>query len=106
MQFLSKHVRLVWAIAILLMAGGHLAHAYEDLTACDEVCSGEHTSQPEPQDCPMGGECTHPFAHGVFILPDAPDRLFVALTMTSFSDHVEGSMDGPCREIDYPPPVS
>ncbi len=91
---------------MLLMAGGQLAHAYEDFAACQEVCSSEHSSQSEPQKCPTGGTCTHPFAHGVFILPDAPDRLFVALTVTSFSDHVEGSMDEPCREIEYPPQVS
>lgn len=106
MRLFSKYLRLVWAVAILLIAGGHLAHAWEDLISCDAVCSGEHSSQTEPQDCPKGGECSHPFAHGFFILPDAPDRLFIALTTTSFPFHVEGSMDGPCREIDYPPQVS
>lgn len=98
---------MIWTVAILLMATGHLAHAYDDLTSCVDVCTSEHASNSDTDSsCPVGNSCSHSHAHGFIALTDAPEFLFVSHAATSFPDANELLLDGPCREIDYPPQLS
>jgi|GEM_PF-1746417 len=103
MTLLRKQARIYWTIAILLMACGHVGHAYEDNFAKPIPCSEHHHDDTGHQECPSGESCSHPYAHGCFALPDAPDHLILLVVSRDFHCTDERFPDAPCREIDYPP---
>lgn len=106
MQSCLKFARIFWVLAILLMAGGQLAHAYED-TSCASLHASEHASKSQPQqDCPAGHVCCSSHSHilGAFI--EVPQFAFVVSISGNFIDDGNFVIEGPAREIDYPPQLS
>jgi hypothetical protein len=104
-QSLQRYSRTFWVIAVLLLVGGQLAHAYSDCRACHsdaEHChsdSGE--SQPsEPHDC-----ChTHPSAS--FVGLDSHGFVSLHLVCATLPVTNDSLPDSPVQEIDHPPQLS
>lgn len=103
MTLLRKHVRIFWTVAILLMACGHVGHAYEDYFANPTPCGEHHHGDTGHQECPSGASCSHPYAHACFTLPDTPEDLILMTVSRDFHCMEARFPDAPCREIDYPP---
>lgn len=106
MRFCSRYVQIGWVVAILLMAGGQLAHAYMDLT-----CSKDHVSEsqqsPAPgDDCPVGHCCVHSHLQIKMAAVDSAGDMIPDTSACSFPSREEMALDGPTREIDYPPQLS
>ncbi len=106
MQFCLKFARIFWVLAILLMAGGQLAHAYED-TSCASLHASENASKSkQQQDCPVGHVCCSSHSHILGTFGDVPPFGFVPSTTSTFIDCGNTVIEGPAREIDYPPQLS
>ncbi len=106
-KFCFKHLRILWAIAILVMAGGQFAHAYQDLKCVATHAAQEQSSVPDKQDCPANHACCcHAHSHGIATLVEVPSFFHLSLGSSSFSTCNESYIEGPCREIDYPPQLS
>jgi len=106
MRFCSRYVQIVWVVAILLMAGGQVAHAYVSLK-----CSKDHTAESQQfpasgDDCPMGHCCCHSHLHTNLAIVDSGTELVPDISTCSFSCRDKTVIDGPPREIDYPPQLS
>ncbi len=106
MQFCVKHIRIVWVIAILLMAGGQAAHAYVDLTVAEDHAAERQQSPASGDDCPVGHCCGHCHVHTKLAVVDSVDALIPDTAARSFSSCDEVALDGPSRDIDYPPQLS
>ncbi len=106
MQFCVKHIRIVWVIAILLMAGGQAAHAYADLTVVEDHAAERQQSPASGDDCPVGHCCGHSHLHTKLAVVDSVRTLIPDTSVCLFSFRDEMALDGPSREIDYPPQLS
>jgi hypothetical protein len=107
MRICLKYARVFWAIAILLMAGGQAVHAYEDVFHPSKHASERHTSESEQPACPTGHTtCCHGHSHVIGALAEAPNFSIVASSSDYYFDRVDSVVEGPIREIDYPPRLS
>lgn len=107
MRICLKYARVFWAIAILLMAGGQAVHAYEDVFHPSKHASERHTSESEQPACPTGHTtCCHGHSHVIGALAEAPNFSIVASSSDYYFDRVDSVVEGPIREIDYPPQLS
>jgi len=91
-------------ITILLMTGGYGLHACESF-ACDKDCV-EQTQSANDESCPADHTCCHMHSQITLALPVAPESVFFELSSRSFPNGNEPCIEGPCREIDYPPQLS
>lgn len=105
MQFCFKYARVFWVVAILMMAGGQLAHSYQDSSCATEHAS-ERTSSKDQTDCPMGHSCCKSHSHVIGAVAEAPTLNFVSPNSSDFIDCGVRVVEGPTREIDYPPQLS
>jgi hypothetical protein len=99
-----KHLRIFWMLAILLMAGGQLLHAQEQfLTTTDHVhCS--HDSRTD--DCATDAGCCHLHSSTATVATEIP-RLAAIQTLSHYLVILdETCLEGPRRDIDYPPQLS
>jgi len=105
MSPLLKHVRLFWVCAIFLMALGQAAHAYEDWSH-----SGGHSAECQPTDKsgdPVGHpKCCHGHSHGIGIFPSTTPLSLRPQGVEIYFDRENSLIEGPVREIDYPPQLS
>lgn len=99
-----KHVQIFWMITILLIAGGYGLHACESI-ACYKDCV-EQTQSANDESCPAGHSCCDTHSQVALTLPDAPESVFFELSSRSFPNGNEPCIEGPFREIDYPPQLS
>ncbi len=107
MSFCFRSVRIFWTIAILLMAGGQVVHAYQELKCVTDHSAQGQSSVPDKQDCPANHACCcHAHSHGIATLAEVPSFSHLSLSSSSFSTRNESYIEGPCREIDYPPQLS
>lgn len=105
MQTCLKYTRVFWVVAILLMAGGQVVDAYQDFTCAKQHASERQTSKNQ-SDCPANHTCCHGHSHATGMLSDAPDFAFAALPAENLFDYSDAVVEGPVREIDYPPQLS
>ena len=107
MRICLKYARVFWAVAILLMAGGQAIHAYEDFTHPLKHASERQTSESEQPVCPTGHtSCCHSHSHVIGALAEAPNFSILALSSDYYFERVDSVVEGPIREIDYPPQLS
>lgn len=107
MQFFCKGARIFWLAAILLMAGGQLIHAYEEFSHSSEQPSERHATESEQQRCPTGHKtCCHGHSNLVGTFSEAPASLVTTSNSGGYFDRVDSVVEGPIREIDYPPQLS
>lgn len=100
MEFLRRHIRIVFTLALFLMAAGQALHACAD-ARCDSA--QEQSSCPDEQDCPIG-DCCHVGTQAAMIEQGAFHFMPSAFSLLALKSEITG--DGPCREIDYPPQLS
>ena len=110
MQRFQRYSQTFWVIAILLLVGGQLAHAYSDYreTVCQTSHSDSehHHSDSGASQSSESNHCchTHPPANSVsldshgFVSPH-----LVCGTLPVTNDSVP---EPPVQEIDYPPQLS
>lgn len=107
MRICLKYARVFWAVAILLMAGGQAIHAYEDFTHPQKHASERQTSESEQPVCLTGHtSCCHSHSHVIGALAEAPNFSILALSSDYYFERVDSVVEGPIREIDYPPQLS
>ncbi|MBN8707965.1 MAG: hypothetical protein J0I10_01200 [Verrucomicrobia bacterium] len=107
MQICLKYARMFWVLAVLFMASGQIAHAYQDSSCATQHASERQKSDSKQQpDCPAGHSCCNSHSHILGALAEAPAYAFVALASGSFQDHGDTVVEGPIAEIDYPPQLS
>lgn len=99
-------IRIVGALAILLVAGGQTLHACVS-SACDHEQTTEGNSPcSDQQDCPVGHCCCNAHSCMNSTLPERMGFVFTASVSDSLALQNETWGDGPCREIDHPPQLS
>ncbi len=105
MSFCLRHVRIFWMLVLLLMAGGQLLHASEELAAASQEhahCSHDAAAD----DCPADTTCCHLHSSGATVSGEIT-LLLVAQAVSSYLLIVdEACLEGPRRDIDYPPQLS
>jgi len=103
MSSIRRYVRIFWALAILLMAGGQLAQSQER-AECAEKHS--YSQKAEKSKCPIDDHgCSITSAFAVVLdqaagLPSVPFRAHV------HHGFDESYTEGSRAEIDYPPQLS
>lgn len=104
MSFCLRHVRIFWMLAILMMAGGQLLHAREQfIPAKDHIhCSHEASTD----DCPTDASCCHLHASGATVTTESPRLKSIQALSHYLSILDETCLEGPRRDIDYPPQLS
>jgi hypothetical protein len=106
-KFCFKHLRILWAIAILLMVGALVARAYQEFECSTLHTAQEQSSAPVQQDSPTGEDCCCQVQmHGIASLAEIPSFCHSRFSSSSLSTSNESCTEGPCREIDYPPQLS
>lgn len=104
MGIIRSKIRIVCALAFLLMAGGQAYYSCVDL-ACDRQ-QAMSASCPDPQDCPDGHSCGHAHAGIQLAMVENSEFLFMATPSGSCAIDGETCGEGPCREIDHPPQLA
>ncbi|MDX2081267.1 MAG: hypothetical protein SFU53_10825 [Terrimicrobiaceae bacterium] len=106
MQTCLKYARVFWAVAILMMVAGQAVHAYEDFTHPAQHASESKTSESGQPGCPAGHTCCNSHSHLLGALAESPNFTFLTLTSGSYFELADSVVEGPIREIDYPPQLS
>ena len=106
MRTCLKYASLFWAVAILLMAGAQGLDAYQDYTCSKQHASGTRTSVPMQSHSTANHICCHGHSLVTSVLSDAPRFVVPVLTAEFPIDHGTTVVQGPAREIDYPPQLS
>jgi len=107
MQICLKYARMFWVVAILMMACGQMAHAYQD-----SACAIEHASERKSPDtkqqpeCPSGHKCCTSHSHIIGALHEAPKFNFVSSISSGYIDRGVRDIEAPVQEIEYPPQLS
>jgi len=104
--FFHGLVRVLCALAILLVAGGQGLHAGVDPACAHGHETKEHSPSPDQQDCPVGHCCCNAHSCMNSTLPDGMGLLIPASASDSPALQNETWGDSPCREIDHPPQLS
>ncbi len=99
-----QYIQLFWLVALLVLAGGNLVHAHQDL--CNLEAHHEAQGLPDKNECPSGHQCTNTHAQEASILPES--SLPVGLSVSTFVYFIEevACPGGALDEITYPPRLS
>ena len=107
MQLCLKFTRFFWVIAILMMASGQIAHAYQDSSCGSEHATEQHTSDGKQQSgCPAEHACCSTHSHILGTLTDTPAFAFIISDTPAYIEFGDTAVEGPVFEIDYPPQLS
>jgi len=106
MSTIHRQIWIVCALAFLLMAGGQAFYACADWTCSSEQASADHSSCPDPEDCPDGPCCGHIHASLHLTMLEHAVFLFMVLPSQAIVIDSETCQEGPCREIDHPPQLA
>lgn len=107
MQLCLKYARLAWVVAILLMAGGQIAHALQDASCSKEHASERSSSSLQDQpDCPAGHSCCKSHSHVIGALEEVSPYTFIVSASGTFIDCGARAAEGPVQDIEYPPQLS
>lgn len=91
-------------LVILMMAGGQLLHAREELVAAQEHVHCSHEASTDG--CPADAPCCHLHASGATVTTEAA-RLQAIQTLSHCLPILdETCLEGPRGDIDYPPQLS
>jgi len=99
-----KYIRVFWLAAILVMAGGQLVHAWEELSCAQE--HSEHANNSTTKSCPSNHDCCQPHAQSAMDLAETmkmPQASFVSAASLIRND---ASLEGFRQKIEYPPRLS
>ncbi|MGC1481682.1 MAG: hypothetical protein WA771_14375 [Chthoniobacterales bacterium] len=116
MTLVRRHICLLWVFVVCLIGATQLGHAVEhanETAVCQlhehAPCQGTDPAEPahtDHSDCPVEHTCCH--GHAPVFVAFQNDRQFLPLTTLvrppSSRDHI--AIEGPTREIDYPPQLS
>lgn len=108
-QRLSSFDQIFWMLAVLLMLGGHLAHAYDHSEAVSDCqCSHlgaehKHSDSRGSDDSKDSTHCCHIHAPAVVGRLSSHVMIFPHLTDSRFLTKNDSLPDPPVQEIDYPP---
>ena len=105
MSFSLRHVRIFWMLAILLMAGGQLLHAHEELgAAIQEHVHCSHDAATD--DCSADTTCCHLHSSGATVSTEVTLLAATQTVSRYLSILDETCLDGPRGDIEYPPQLS
>ncbi len=91
-------------LAILMMAGGQLLHAQEELAAAKEHVHCSHEASTD--DCPADAPCCHLHLSGATVTTETTQLQVLHTFSHSLPILDETCLEGPRRDIDYPPQLS
>lgn len=101
-----KYAQIFWVVAIFLMAGGQALDAYQDIVCVKEHASERQTSDSKTPNCPANHTCCHFHTHMAGAFLEASSFVFSDLISVPYFDRSDAVVEGPVREIDYPPQLS
>jgi hypothetical protein len=107
MSVCRKFAGIFWAMALLFVVVGQMAHATTEI-----FCADDHAVEVQCADSGENGSCPaehsgcHAHVHLSLALSDADSALYVALTADPLRISDEAALDAPVREIDHPPQLS
>jgi hypothetical protein len=103
MNRLRRHIHILWVVAVLLMAGGQVLHAWQD-----DSCAREHACEERSDagECPAGHACCNSHAHVTIAFSEFP-QVFSLEAVSLVSQTLDESYSGGAiKRIDLPPQLS
>lgn len=110
MQVVQRYAWIFRAIAILLLVGGQLAHAFYD--GREIACQSSHSkseqqhSETGAEDSPAPHHCCHSHPTDIFAAWDSAGLASPHLRCGLLSVTDDSLPEPPVQEIDYPPQLS
>ena len=104
MTMCRKYLQLFWLATLLVLAGGIVTHAYQDL--CNLEAHHEAQGHTGKSECPPNHQCSSTHAQEHSILPDSslPEGVMMSTIVYFIQD--TACPDGALDEITYPPRLS
>lgn len=102
MNFCRKYLQFFWMAVILLIAGGQLAHAYQEIT-CAKAHSEETSSS---ENCPTEHQCCTAHSNGIGLISNSALSDEMSSSAITYFDDDAAYSGGVLDEIEYPPRLS
>jgi hypothetical protein len=110
MRRLERFSRIFWVVAILLLAGAQLAHAYcecrEAIGEATDTDAGQHDAGSTDSHSTEPHHCCHTHTHDISCLSDSTGLARLHPISGTPAVMVASFPESPVKEIDHPPQLS